>query len=87
MVHKSLNFKKTSRTHRDQGHRDWVGAAIVYHLQKEGYDRLPLRTRAELDLTNQTTVGAFFAEERPDYVFLAAAKHLTLTRVRDFAEK
>ena len=56
------------------GHRGMVGSAIVRHLSAEGYSRLILRTRAELDLTRQEAVEAFFAEERPEYVFLAAAK-------------
>ena len=51
-----------------------VGSAIARHLASEGYSRLLLRTRAELDLTNQSAVNAFFAKEKPEYVFLAAAK-------------
>ncbi len=56
------------------GHRGLVGSAIVRKLQANGYDNLILRTSSELDLRNQAAVGAFFAEEKPDYVFLAAAK-------------
>jgi GDP-L-fucose synthase len=56
------------------GHRGMVGSALVRKLQAEGYQRLLLRTSAELDLTNQQAVANFFAEEQPDYVFLAAAK-------------
>lgn len=56
------------------GHRGLVGSAIVRRLQAEGADNLVLRTRAELDLTDQAAVEAFFAAERPEYVFLAAAK-------------
>ncbi len=56
------------------GHRGLVGSAIVRKLRAEGYTNLLLRTRAELDLTQQTEVEAFFAAERPAYVFLAAAK-------------
>jgi GDP-L-fucose synthase len=56
------------------GHRGMVGAAIVRRLQAEGADNLVLRSRQELDLTRQTDVEAFFAAERPEYVFLAAAK-------------
>ncbi len=56
------------------GHRGLVGSAIVRKLRAEGYTNLLLRTRAELDLTRQTEVEAFFAAERPAYVFLAAAK-------------
>ena len=56
------------------GHRGLAGSAIVRQLQAEGHDNLLLRTHAELDLTNQAAVEAFFAAERPEYVFLAAAK-------------
>jgi nucleoside-diphosphate-sugar epimerase len=56
------------------GHRGMVGAAIVRALTAAGCTQLLLRTRAELDLTRQADVDAFFAAERPDYVFLAAAK-------------
>ncbi|OYT70846.1 MAG: GDP-fucose synthetase [Chloracidobacterium sp. CP2_5A] len=56
------------------GHRGLVGSAIVRKLQAEGFANLVLRTRAELDLTRQAEAEAFFAEERPAYVFLAAAK-------------
>jgi GDP-L-fucose synthase len=56
------------------GHRGLVGSAIVRRLQAEGADNLVLRTHQELDLTNQTQVEQFFACEKPDYVFLAAAK-------------
>ncbi len=56
------------------GHRGLVGSAIVRHLAKNGYKNLILRTRAELDLLDQKAVADFFAEEKPEYVFLAAAK-------------
>jgi len=56
------------------GHRGLVGSAIVRRLEKAGYGNLLLRTSAELDLRNQAAVDAFFAEEKPDYVFLAAAR-------------
>ncbi|MCS7080831.1 MAG: GDP-L-fucose synthase [Chloracidobacterium sp.] len=56
------------------GHRGLVGSALVRRLQAEGFTNLVLRTRAELDLTRQADVEAFFAAERPAYVFLAAAK-------------
>lgn len=56
------------------GHRGMVGSAIVRKLQKEGYNNIITRTSKELDLRNQQAVEAFFAEEKPDYVFLAAAK-------------
>ena len=51
-----------------------VGSAIVRELQRQGYTRILTRTHAELDLTRQTEVEAFFAQEKPEYVFLAAAK-------------
>ena len=56
------------------GHRGLAGSAIVRRLEADGYSNLILRTRAELDLTNQAAVTTFFQEERPEYVFLAAAK-------------
>ena len=56
------------------GHRGMVGSAIVRELQRLGYNNLVMRTHAELDLTRQADVERFFAEERPEYVFLAAAK-------------
>ena len=56
------------------GHRGMVGSAIVRELQRQGYHNLLLRTHQELDLTRQADVEAFFEAERPEYVFLAAAK-------------
>lgn len=56
------------------GHRGLVGSAILRALQARGYRNLVVRTRAELDLRNQATVNQFFEQERPEYVFLAAAK-------------
>ncbi len=56
------------------GHRGMVGSAIVRELQRQGYNNLVLRTHRELDLTRQDQVEAFFAAEKPEYVFLAAAK-------------
>lgn len=56
------------------GHRGMVGSAIVRKLQKEGYTNLVSRASTELDLRNQQDVTDFFASEKPDYVFLAAAK-------------
>lgn len=56
------------------GHRGLVGSALMRNLQTKGYVNLLTRTHAELDLTNQADVEAFFAHEKPDYVFLAAAK-------------
>ena len=56
------------------GHRGMVGSAIVRALEKNGYHNIVTRTHKDLDLTRQDAVEAFFAEEKPDYVFLAAAK-------------
>ena len=56
------------------GHRGLVGSAIVRNLEKNGYINLLLRTSKELDLTNQADVNQFFETEKPDYIFLAAAK-------------
>jgi len=56
------------------GHRGLAGSALVRALQKHGYNNLILRTHAELDLTCQAAVEEFFAREKPEYVFLAAAK-------------
>jgi GDP-L-fucose synthase len=56
------------------GHRGLVGSAITAYLKQKGFARLLLRTRAELDLLDARAVDAFFATERPEYVFLAAAK-------------
>lgn len=56
------------------GHRGMVGSAITRHLSNEGFSNLLLRTSKELDLRNQADVFSFFANEKPEYVFLAAAK-------------
>lgn len=56
------------------GHRGMVGSAIVRNLRAKGYTNIVTRTHAELDLTNQATVRAFFEQEKPDQVYLAAAK-------------
>lgn len=56
------------------GHRGLVGSAIRGALEREGFTNLLLRSRAELDLADHARVRGFFAQERPDYVFLAAAK-------------
>lgn len=55
------------------GHRGLVGSAILKNLQQKGYTNFVLRTHAELDLTDQCAVNEFFATEKPEYVFLAAA--------------
>src|SRR5271155_5753349 len=56
------------------GHRGMVGSAIERKLKAEGFDNIVTRTSAGLDLRDQSAVRAFFDEERPDHVFLAAAK-------------
>lgn len=70
------------------GHRGLVGSAIVRNLKANGFTNIVTRTHAELDLTNQADVRKFFEEERPEYVFLAAAKvggiHANNTYSADF---
>jgi GDP-L-fucose synthase len=56
------------------GHRGMVGSAIVRNLQSRGFSNIVTRTSAELDLRNQQAVNDFFQEQKPEYVFLAAAK-------------
>lgn len=56
------------------GHRGMVGSAIVRELRRQGYDNIITRTHSELDLTDQQAVNGFFAAEKPEYVFLVAAK-------------
>jgi GDP-L-fucose synthase len=56
------------------GHRGMVGSAILRGLRQRGYDNIIFRKSADLDLRDQTAVADFFRKERPDYVFLAAAK-------------
>lgn len=56
------------------GHRGLVGSALVRQLQSRGYRNLVVRTHAELDLTDQAAVQHFFAQQKPEYVLLAAAK-------------
>lgn len=56
------------------GHRGMVGSAICRELERQGYTHVITRTHAQLDLCRQDAVEAFFAEEKPEYVFLAAAK-------------
>lgn len=56
------------------GHRGLVGSALMRQLQVQGYNNIVTRTHAELDLTNQRSVADFFQTEKPEYVFLAAAK-------------
>ena len=56
------------------GHRGVVGSALMRHLQAGAYRNVVTRIHAELELTNQDAVHAFFQAEKPEYVFLAAAK-------------
>lgn len=56
------------------GHRGMVGSALVRHLQQSGYQNVITRSRQELDLLNQQAVHDFLREEKPDYLFIAAAK-------------
>ena len=56
------------------GHRGMVGSAILRELQRQGYENIITRTHSELDLTRQSEVEKFFSSEKPEYVFLAAAK-------------
>ncbi len=56
------------------GHRGLVGSALLRRLEKDGYTNLIYKTSQELDLTNQQKVEEFFNDEKPEYVFLAAAK-------------
>jgi GDP-L-fucose synthase len=56
------------------GHRGLVGSALVKNLTEKGYNNIITRTKYELDLTDQNAVATFFASEKPEYVFLAAAK-------------
>lgn len=70
------------------GHRGLVGSAIVRRLEREGFDNLVVRASDELDLRNAGAVSAFFEQERPEFVFLAAAKvggiHANNTYPADF---
>ncbi|MEH7327502.1 GDP-L-fucose synthase [Priestia megaterium] len=66
-------MKKNSKIYV-AGHRGLVGSAIVRKLQEKGYNNLVYRTSAELDLRDKPQVDAFFAKEKPEFVFLAAAK-------------
>ncbi|HHZ01243.1 MAG TPA: NAD-dependent epimerase/dehydratase family protein, partial [Tissierellia bacterium] len=56
------------------GHRGMVGSALVRRLKSQGYNNIITRTSKELDLKRQADVEKFFSEEKPDYVFLSAAK-------------
>ena len=56
------------------GHRGMVGSAVVRELERQGYHNIITRTHKELDLCRQNEVEEFFEQEKPEYVFLAAAK-------------
>src|SRR5947209_1811123 len=68
-----LTMEKDSKIYI-AGHRGMVGSALLRKLKKEGFSNFILRSSSELDLTNQRDTEAFFKKEKPDYVFLAAAK-------------
>lgn len=68
-----MNMNKNSKIYI-AGHNGLVGSAIIRRLQKDGYTNLLLRTHKEMELTDQRAVAEFFAKEKPEYVFLAAAK-------------
>ena len=78
MTNSKLKTKNSTLHKSDKiyvaGHRGLVGSAIVRNLEKKGYNNLLLRTSKELNLTNQADVNQFFETEKPDYIFLAAAK-------------
>ena len=73
------------------GHRGLVGSAFIRGLTAQGFENIVTRTHKELDLTNQQAVEEFFAQEKPDYVILAAAKvggiHANNTYPADFIMK
>ena len=69
----SSSFGRTSKIYV-AGHCGMVGSAIVRRLHESGYTNLVTRTHAELDLLNQAETSNFLLEERPDFIFLAAAK-------------
>ena len=66
-------MNKTSKIYV-AGHRGMVGSAVVRALRAKGFDNMILRTRSELDLTNQAAVRAFYAVEKPDVAIIAAAR-------------
>ncbi|MBW1947051.1 MAG: NAD-dependent epimerase/dehydratase family protein, partial [Deltaproteobacteria bacterium] len=66
-------MEKTSKVYV-AGHRGLVGSAIVRRLKALGYENIITRTRSQLDLTDQKAVADFFLKEKPEYVFMAAAK-------------
>jgi len=68
-----MNLNKNPKVYI-AGHRGMVGSAIVRNLQAQGFDNIVTKTHAELDLTNQQAVKEFFEQEKPEQVYLAAAK-------------
>ena len=75
----SFNLSALTKVEKDSiiyvaGHRGMVGSAIVRELKRQGYTNIITRTHKELDLINQQAVNDFFSAEKPEYVFLAAAK-------------
>ena len=81
------SMKKSSKIYV-AGHNGMVGSAIVRRLRSSGFDNLLLRSRQELDLTDQSSVRTFLQSERPDFIFIAAAKvggiHANNTYCADF---
>ena len=73
-ISESFSFMEKNAKIYVAGHRGMVGSAIVRELRRQGYDNIVTRTHHELDLTDQKAVEEFFRSERPEYVFLAAAK-------------
>lgn len=72
-MNQSPGMEKNSKIYV-AGHRGMVGSAIVRRLEKEGYSNIITRSHSELDLTDQRAVRQFFSTEKPEFVFLAAAK-------------
>lgn len=70
----SINIDQKNPKIYVAGHRGMVGSAIVRHLESKGHSNIVVRTHAELDLTQQAAVKAFFEQEKPDQVYLAAAR-------------
>jgi len=72
----NLNFVAMEKSDKIYvaGHRGMVGSAIVRNLKSKGFTNIVTRTSSELDLRNQGAVSHFFAQEKPKFVFLAAAK-------------
>src|SRR6266700_2140055 len=78
------SFMETTARIFVAGHRGLAGSAITRKLLAQGYTNLLLRTRQELDLTDRGATRAFFERERPEYVFLAAARVGGISANRDF---